>query len=130
MKSFSFDLLKIDLRIINTVENCKRLLKDNDISENQVNAGKLFNLKSTVDFLFIDRQTCSIVGYIRKKEKQIEFVKELAEQMAEMESAKYSKPTIQSETLKLDTILEKISQKGLQSLSPREKEFLDNQSKL
>jgi hypothetical protein len=131
MKSFSFELFKIDLRIINTVDNCKRLLKDNDITEDKVSAEKLFALKTTVDIIFFDKVTFSIFAFIRKREKQIEFVKELNDELFEIESIKYVKiePTIQSETLKLDNILEKISTKGMNSLTPREREFLDLQSK-
>lgn len=131
MKSFSFNLHKIDLRIINTLDNCKRLLKDNEISGDLVNAEKLFALKPTVDFIFLDKETYSIVAFIRKREKQIEFVKELFDEMFETETLKYVKvePTIQSETLRLDSILEKISTKGMNSLTPREREFLDLQSK-
>jgi hypothetical protein len=131
MKSFSFNFYKIDLRIINTLENCQRLLKENGVSDENVSAQKLFELKSTVDVIFLDQETFSIVAFIRKRERQIEFVKELFDEMFDIESFKYVKkdPTPQAETLKLDFILEKISSKGLNSLTPREREFLDNQSK-
>lgn len=131
MKNYSFNFIKVDLRIINTLENCIRILKDNNISEEKVSAQKLFDLKSSIDIIFFDDQNLSLVAFIRKKEKQIEFVKEFYDDLHDLDALKYTKKQInlQSETLKLDLILEKISSKGLNSLTPREREFLDNQSK-
>lgn len=131
MESYSFNFIKVDLRLINTTENCKRILKDNNIPEDRVCHKKLFELKPTLDIIFLDQKTYSIAAFIQKKEKQIEFVKDVLDEMHGLNPITYVKKeiTVQAETLKLDSILEKISDKGMDSLTPREKEFLDNQSK-
>jgi hypothetical protein len=130
MKSFSFEFIKIDLRIINTLQNCKRLLGEHNIPAEKVNVEKLYELKNNFDIVFFDKETFFIAAFVRKKEKEIEFVREFLNEMHEEESIKYIKKEIfQNESLKLDLILEKISNQGMNSLTQREKEFLEVQSK-
>lgn len=131
MKSYSFNFIKVDLRIINTLENCKRLLSENNISSEKVDASKLFDLKYTLDFVFFDQETFTIVAYIQKREKQIEFVRDLHSEMYDIIPIKYIKrdKTGESQNMKLDEILDKISKSGINGLTQYEKDFLDNQSK-
>jgi hypothetical protein len=130
MKSyFSFNFIKIDLRLINTVQNAKRILEENSISD-CVSAEKIFEWKPTVDILFLDPIKFTIVAFIYKKEKQINFVSELYQELQAQEPIKFiKKEKVFSTSLKIDSILEKISSRGINSLTKEEKDFLDNQSK-
>lgn len=125
---FSFNFIKIDLRLINTEANAKRILEENSIPLEQVDPQKLFSNKDNVDILFFDAVTFSIVAYIGKREKEIKFVVEFTRLLWSQEPIKYSKK-IADDELKMDHILEKISSKGIASLTKREKDFLDEQSK-
>jgi hypothetical protein len=125
---FSFDFIKIDLRLINTEANAKRILEENSIPLDQVNHIKLFEQKETVDILFLDSKTYSIVAFTYKREPEINFVRELISAMRDIDPIKYVKKVIDEE-LKMDIILEKISARGIESLSKRERDFLDEQSK-
>jgi hypothetical protein len=84
-------------------------------------------------------------AFIRKGQKGIEFEKNYYRALAKMSSstAEYAKSLVNKDDSDLsiyrsdnlsfdydvDSILEKISQKGIDSLTKSEKDFLDNQSK-
>jgi hypothetical protein len=127
-KFYSQKFIRIDLRIINTEANAKRLLEENDIPETAVCYKKLFEQKSNVDILYFDSTTYTIVAYQYKREKEIKFVTEFLSHLSNSHTLKYEK-RIKDENLQMDFILEKISERGIDSLSKREKEFLDEQSK-
>ena len=124
---FSFDLIRLDLSTIKTVEDCKKILFDNNISESDVNPSKALDLKKIYDTVFLDSKTLFIVAYISKNRKDITFVNDLIEDMLEMKSI--NSRTRDTSELTVDFILDKINRFGFKSLTTKEQKFLESTSK-
>jgi hypothetical protein len=130
MELFNFNILKIDLRLINTIENTKRILEDNGIESDMLDIQVLFSLKSNYDILYLDRRTFNIFAFSYKRDSKINLTSEFEKMLRDFESIKFVKREKTSGELefRLDSILEKISLKGIDSLTKKEREFLDSQS--
>ena len=124
--TFSFNFIRIDLSKINSIEEAKKLLSDNNISESEVKPEKLFQVKELHQTLFFDPITLYLVAYIKKGEKNIAFVPEFTDFLNEVKPISFLK---EDKVLTLDVILEKISKKGIKSLNKRELIFLEKSSK-
>jgi hypothetical protein len=130
MEKYSFDFIKIDLRLINNLSNAKRILEDNGIDTVRIDVKLVYDLKLNCDIIFLDVNTYNVFAYCYKKSSKIELAEDFESVLKKAEPIKYFKREKTSDELelKLDYILEKISLKGIKSLSPKEKEFLDSQS--
>jgi len=73
--------------------------------------------------IWINKDTMKIFAFTMKKDDTVRFTDEFSKDLSEMVSVDVPK---QPKVLDLDTILEKISTYGIESLKPNEKEFLDN----
>lgn len=127
-KYFDNKYLKIDLRICNSIVDFERLRDDNGIPVNKLSGKKLLQFKESLDFIFLDSTRFNIIAYTYKGEKEVVYVDELSEYLTSMKSVTFTKFYDFSD-MDVDTVLEKISDSGMESLSKKEKAFLKNQSK-
>lgn len=126
-KYFDNKYIKIDLRMCNSVADFERLRDDNGIPNSKFDGGKLMKLKKTADFLFCDSTRFNIIAYINKGTTEVIYVDELAEYFDSMKPITFVKSYDFSD-MDVDTILEKISSSGMESLTRKEKAFLKSQS--
>lgn len=127
MSNFPFNFIRIDIKNIKTVEDCKRILFDNDIKPKDIDPEKVFSAKSKHDTLFFDATSLLLVAYIKKNGKDITLVYDLVDEMMALQPINdKSKDTSE---LSLDFILDKINSFGFKSLTEKEKTFLDSTSK-
>lgn len=124
--NFSFNFIRIDLSKINSIEEAKKILSENNISESEIKSEKLFLAKEFHQTLFFDPTTLYLVAYIKKGEKNIIFVPEFTDFMNNLNSIKVTKT---NKVMSLDSILEKISKNGMGSLNKKELIFLEKSSK-
>lgn len=95
-----------------------------------------YEIKEYYDFVFyrlVDGAFYSF-AFIRKGQKGIEFTKSYYRDLSKLESVTAENIVCESDLidpndLEIDSILEKISERGIESLTKVEKDFLDNQSK-
>jgi hypothetical protein len=121
---WSLNIVKLDLRFCNTLEDCKRLREDNDIDPDLISDEKLFEYKNVVDIFFYDKETYNIVGVIPFGQSNIQFTEDFINHLTQLEPIKYKRTS-----LNLDEILDKISSSGLESLNKIERRFLRKFSK-
>lgn len=96
----------------------------------------LINDKENFDVLFfmlVDGKFYNF-AYIRKGEKGINFMKSYYRELSKLETSNSDdivREPKEPEVIEydIDSILEKISEKGIESLTKAEKDFLDNSSK-
>jgi hypothetical protein len=115
------------LKRFKSVESFQKLLDDNGIQN--LDATKLFEHKeSGYTKIFFDKNTLEAVAYVHESsKKEIIFQDDFKEFLKNMKSL--SSKTDNKIVLDVDVILEKISKKGIDSLSKKEREFLDNLEK-
>lgn len=119
------NLISIHLNRFKSVEDFQRLLDDNGIEN--IDATKLFEHKeSGYTKIFFDKNTFEAVAYVHKSSKEILFQDDFKDFLKDMKSLSFKMGKV---VLDVNVILEKISEKGIGSLSKKEKEFLDNLSK-
>lgn len=120
------NILSIHLTQFNTVEDIERALIDNNIKT--LCASKLFEHKEKGYLkVFIDKETQAVIGYTHKdNKKKVQLQDEFTDFLKNMKSITFAKEV---EELSIDIILDKISSKGIDSLTKREKLFLENNSK-
>jgi len=111
----------------NSVADFERLRDDNGIPATKFDGGKLMEMKKTADFLFCDSTRFNIIAYINKGTTEVIYVDELAEYFASMKPITFTKFYDFSD-MDVDTVLEKISTSGMESLTRKEKAFLKSQS--
>jgi hypothetical protein len=116
---WSENIVKLDLRICKTLDDCRRLREDNDIPEELISDEKLFSYKDVVDVFFYDRITFNIMAIIPNGTDKIQFTEDFINHMVDLNPLKFKK-----RNLDLDEILDKISSMGLESLNKLEKRFL------
>jgi len=110
----------IHLNKFKSVEDFKRLLDENNIKN--IDAAKLFEHKeSGYTKIFFDKDTFIAFAYVHKSSKDIIIQDDFKDFLKDLPSLSF-KPT--NVVLNVDVILEKISEKGIDSLSKKEKEFL------
>lgn len=73
--------------------------------------------------IWINKDTMKIFAFTLKKDDTVRFTDEFSKDLSEMVPVDVPK---QPKVLDLDTILEKISTYGIDSLRPNEKEFLNS----
>jgi hypothetical protein len=120
------NVISIHLNRFKSVEDFQRLLDDNGIEN--IDANKLFEHKeSGYTKIFFDKDTFEAVAYVHESsKKEIIFQDDFKDFLKNMKSLSFKTET---QVLDVDVILEKISEKGIDSLSKKEKEFLDNLNK-
>ena len=121
------NVVSIHLKRFKSVEDFQKLLDENGIQN--LDATKLFEHKeSGYTKIFFDKNTFEAVAYVHESsKKEIIFQDDFKEFLKNMKSL--SSKTDNKIVLDVDVILEKISEKGIDSLSKKEREFLDNLEK-
>jgi hypothetical protein len=121
----SQNIISIHLTRFKSVEDFQNLLDDNDIKN--IDAKKLFEHKEAgYTKIFFDKTTFEAIAYVHKlSKKEITFQDDFKSFLKEMPSISFSNND-DSSSLDVDVILEKISERGVDSLSRKEKEFLDS----
>lgn len=120
----NLDLFSFDLRQFNHTK-----LKE-FCDEKKFNYEELCHYKSEgFAMIWVDKNTNKIVGFNTKKESQIVVTSLFREMLMKVPSYTPPKKTVSPEALDLDSILEKISKYGINSLKQEEKNFLENLNK-
>ena len=120
------NILSIHLTKFNTIEELEKVLNDNNIQS--LCAKKLFEHKEKGYLkVFLDKTSQNVIAYTHKNDKKkIHLQDEFTNFLKNMKSISFTKEV---EDLSIDIILDKISSKGIDSLTKREKLFLENNSK-
>lgn len=137
----AFSTIKIDLRLIHSVKDVIRFMKHYNIDTN-VDANLVFDCKKAYDCLFLDGVTFQLVAHIEKGKSLVVFNNEFLFQLGipaynpseakalEKKEKKAKKEKVDPVVnLSLDYILDKIGEKGIESLTINEKSFLEECSK-
>lgn len=121
----SQNIISIHLTRFKSVEDFQNLLDDNGIKN--IDPKKLFEHKEAgYTKIFFDKTTFEAIAYVHKlSKKEITFQDDFKSFLKEMPSISFSNND-DSSSLDVDVILEKISERGVDSLSRKEKEFLDS----
>jgi hypothetical protein len=115
------NLILIDLRQYNHIKISELAQKFD------WNAETLLSYKTNdVAQIWVDVDTKQIIAYNMKKDPKVRIHIEFVEQLTKMESFQLTK---KPKVFNLDSILEKISTKGINSLNSEEKNYLDNLNK-
>jgi hypothetical protein len=120
------NLICIDLTKFNNEQILKICSNLNFEQENLLN-----NKKKGFAKLWLCEKTGTIVAYNTKKDKTIKYTSDFTNKLNSMENFSIKKEERlepSKPVLNVDTILEKISKFGIQSITKEEKEFLDNQN--
>ena len=125
-KYFSSKYIKIDLRIVNSVADIERLRDDNGIPKEKMSPKKVLITKESCDIIFYDATTFYMVAFIYKGETTINYVDELSEYLNSLTSIDFVK-SYDFTDMSVDSVLDKIGATGLESLSQKEKSFLESQ---
>jgi len=119
MKNYLKNTICIDLTKFNYAQ-LATLVAEYDVLDLNV---LVQNKKDGFAKVFIDKLDGSTIAYTTKKDKTIVFTSDFTKALAEMTSVALVK---EPKVMELDTILEKISKYGKQSLKADEIEFLKN----
>lgn len=116
------NIICVDLRLFNHISM-------NEVSDKTgIDFQQLWNLKKEgiakiwIDLKGYDGEKNSLVAYNTKKSQDVIFTDDFKKHLNAMD---FLIPEKRSKILDTDSILEKISKFGIQSLKPEEKEFLD-----
>lgn len=96
----------------------------------QINPDSLIqDKKNGIKKLFLDTENLVVIAYtLKANPDEIIFTDDLVEKLKAIESLQMPKKQKASGPLSVDTILDKISKWGIESLTESEKTFLDNSS--
>jgi len=118
------NIIAIHLNKFKTVEDFQRLIDDNNLNET-VDAQKMIEHKEMgFTKMFFDATTKEGIAFVHKSDKKITFQPEFLDHLKNMKSIDFKK--VSSFDLSIDSILDKINERGIESLSKKEKEFLEN----
>jgi hypothetical protein len=118
------NVISIHLRRFKSVEDYQKLLDDNEMDN--IDAEACYNLMMEgYTKIFIDKNTYKIIGYCHGFDKKlIQISEDFIVHLKNMNSIGFKK----NHNLTIDSILDKINEKGIDSLTKTEKEFLNNNS--
>ena len=117
----------IDLTLFNN-EKLKEVVKM--FPGIQINPDSLIqDKKNGIKKLFLDTENLVVIAYtLKANPDEIIFTDDLVEKLKAIESLQMPKKQKVTGPLSVDTILDKISKWGIESLTESEKTFLDNSS--
>lgn len=118
------NVISIHLRRFKSVEDYQKLLDDNEMDN--IDAEACYNLMMEgYTKIFIDKNTYKIIGYCHGFDKKlIQISEDFIVHLKNMNSIGFKR----NQNLTIDSILDKINEKGIDSLTNKEKEFLNNNS--
>jgi hypothetical protein len=119
------NVISIHLRRFKTIEDFEKVLKDNELFN--IDSEACYNLMlEGYTKIFIDKNTYKMVGYCHSSDKKlIQISEDFIENLKNMNSITFKKKEY---ILTVDSILDKINQFGIESLTKQEEEFLKNNS--
>jgi hypothetical protein len=120
------NIISLHLTKFNSTSELEKVLVDNNITN--FCAKKLFEHKEKGYLkVFFDKTTQNVVAYTHKdNKKKIQLQDEFTDFLKNLKSIDYNREVGE---LSIDIILDKISLTGIDSLTKREKLFLENNSK-
>jgi hypothetical protein len=118
------NVISIHLRRFKTLEDFEKVLEQNKLD--RIDAESCYNLMlDGFTKIFIDKTTFKLIGYCHQDYKKIvNITEDFITHLKNMNSITF----INNTQLSIDSILDKINQFGLDSLTYKEKEFLKNNS--
>ena len=118
------NVISIHLRRFKTIYDFQKVLDDNELFK--IDAESCYNLMlDGYTKIFIDKNTLKIIGYCHSVDKKlIQISEDFVLYLRDMNSITQNRKT----NLTIDSILDKINQYGIDSLTHNEKEFLKNNS--
>ena len=123
MDNLKMDIVLFDLRKYSSPEELERIAKENNLS---VDSNKLSELASKYSKVYFDRTNNEAIAVQYKGSKELTMTQFCEDKLL---SIKCLPPVpINDITLNIDDILDKISEKGIESLTAREKLFLKRNS--
>ena len=131
---FTNKYLKIDLTKIKKLKHLKRILRENNVDIDRIDVNDIFNMRKGFLRVWIDVEACLPV-YVQLEENiakdyrnSLIMLPEYIEFLDSQQSVSLSKNETITK-LSVDGILDKISKKGIESLTESEKSYLDDYSK-
>jgi hypothetical protein len=119
------NVISIHLRRFKTLEDFEKVLEDNELDK--IDPESLYKLLlEGYTKLFIDKETFKIIGYCHTVDRKlIQISEDFILHLRDMNSITFKS---KKGNFTIDSILDKISQFGIESLTYQEKEFLKNNS--
>lgn len=119
------NVLSIHLKRFKTIEDFERLIDDNELDNIDPEACYQLMVEGFTK-LFIDSNTYKIIGYQHGSDKRlIQISEDFIINLKHMNSITFKR---RPQNFTIDSILDKINAKGIESLTKQEKEFLNNNS--
>jgi len=126
---FSFNVIKFDLRPYSKPDEIQRIIDDHGMQK-MWTGQEMFDLKKEgIIFVCVDSVTFFPIFYFNEKTLDWTTPMEVTNILADQKPIKKKKNKKPRAILSLDYVLDKISESGIDSLSPRERSFLENSSK-
>jgi hypothetical protein len=122
MESLKFEVIVFDLRKYNTVEDIENIAMNNDL---KIDCKKLSDLSVKYSKVFINKLTNDIFAVVYKGSTEVTMSKDCESQLLKIKS---QSPVAANQELSIDILLDKINEKGFESLSVKEKYFLKKNS--
>jgi hypothetical protein len=122
MESLKFEVIVFDLRKYNTVEDIENIVMNNDL---KIDCKKLSDLSVKYSKVFINKLTNDIFAVVYKGSTEVTMSKDCESQLLKIKS---QSPVAVNQKLSIDILLDKINEKGFDSLSVKEKYFLKKNS--
>jgi len=121
------NIICIHLRRFKTQEDLENLFQQHGLDT--IDSETCFSLmRDGFTKIFIDKNTYKLIGYCHESNrKMIQISEDFISHLRKMDSITIKNPKIKYK-LSVDSILDKISELGVESLTEKEKEFLKNNS--
>jgi hypothetical protein len=124
MDNMKFEVVVFDLRKYSTPEEIENIAVANDIS---IDSKKVSDLAAKYSKVFVDKLTGELFAVMKKGSSEVEMSKFCEDKLLSIKSSTPINDKIEN-NFTIDSILDKITEKGLESLSIREKLFLKKNS--
>lgn len=118
MESLKFEVVVFDLRKYNTVEDIEKIINENELS---IDARKVSDLSVKYSKVFIDKVSNELFAVVYKGSNEVTLSKTCEDSLLKVKSLP---PVVDSQEFTVDSLLDKINENGLSSLSAKEKYFL------
>lgn len=122
MNKINFEIIILDLRRYSTVDELKTIIEENNL---KIDPEKISQISSKYSKVFIDKISNELFAVIYKGTNEVIISKQCEDSLLKLESLKLPE---MKKNLTLDSILDKISEKGFKSLTAHEKLFLKKNS--
>ena len=124
MDNMKFEVVVFDLRKFSTPEEIENIAVANDIS---IDSKKVSSLATKYSKVFVDKLTGELFAVMKKGSTEVEMSKFCEDKLLSIKPSSPFNDQVE-DNFTIDSILDKISEKGIESLSVREKFFLKKNS--